>query len=92
MLALVPTVAAHADEEAEKELCKENDGKWKDNACVFKENEGIDKEQNEVEFEHDLEDKGLWDHSNERLEGYDDDGDRLHVINGDYEDEDEGDD
>ena len=85
----LPTVYA---DDSEKDLCKSNDGKWKDGGCVFKEDDGIDKEQNEVEFEHELEEKGMWDRSNERLEAYDEDGDRLNVINGDYEDEDEGDD
>ena len=86
---LVPVAAA---DDSEKDLCKAIDGKWKDGGCVFKEDDGIDKEQNEVEFEHELEEKSMWDRSNERLKAYDEDGDRLNVINGDYEDEDEGDD
>ena len=59
----LPTVYA---DDSEKDLCKSNDGKWKDGGCVFKEDDGIDKEQNEVNFEHDLADKGMWETSNER--------------------------
>jgi hypothetical protein len=37
-----------------EQACKDNNGEWKDNDwCKF------DKEQNEVEFEHQLEDRGL---------------------------------
>ena len=66
VLALVPA-AIYADD-SEKDLCKANDGKWKDGGCVFKEDDGIDKEQNEVNFEHDLADNDMWDSSNERQE------------------------
>ena len=64
VLALVPA-AIYADD-SEKDLCKANDGKWKDGGCSFKEDDGIDKEQNEVEFEHELEARGMWDNSKEK--------------------------
>ena len=53
-------------DDSEKDLCKANDGKWKDGGCSFKEDDGIDKEQNEVNFEHDLADNDMWETSNER--------------------------
>ena len=68
MVLLVPTTAAVYADDSEKDLCKDNDGKWKDGGCVFKEDDGIDKEQNEVNFEHDLADNDMWDSSNERQE------------------------
>ena len=74
-LGINTTCALAEEDDSEKDLCKDNGGKWKDSKCVFKEDDGIDKEQNEVNFEHDLADRGMWETSNERMEDVDDDDD-----------------
>ena len=82
-LGINTTCALAEEDDSEKDLCKDNDGKWKDGGCVFKEDDGIDKEQNEVNFEHDLADMGMWETSNERNEDVDD---NIKVINSDDDD------
>ena len=98
-LGVSSTCAIAAADDSEKDLCKANDGKWKDGGCVFKEDDGIDKEQNEVNFEHDLADKGMWETSNEREDDEEDNNDNdkyaVKAMDGDnevtryYDDEDD---
>lgn len=62
----IPNEAEAATAESKlKDVCKQMDGEWKDSECKFK--DGVEmgkpysKEQYQVDFDHTLEEEGLWD-------------------------------
>ena len=76
---------ASEDYEAHKEQCDKLYDKMQDVTLVFA---SFDKEEESCE-----DNDGIWREKNKSCHyAYDEDGDKLNVINGDYEDEDEGDD
>jgi hypothetical protein len=60
---------ADNNKEKTKELCLENDGDY-DGKCEFKDNEGT-AEQDQVDFEHSLADRGLWEEYDKNYNGAD---------------------
>jgi hypothetical protein len=93
VILILPAFADLKDDK--KEICFYYHGEWEDGNCNL-ENENLrDEYEDDVAYAEDAqeEDKRFdSDHDSDKLTGYDEDGERLNVINNDYEDEEEGDD